>query len=90
MIEGRGEEGFFCDRDRCENPGASEKKSALSSRGEGTNPKRRKGGGKANESRAAAVIAGRVIERKRNYGVHGAASRGSRVITQRHRGAIVP
>lgn len=46
----------------------------------------------ASESRAIAAIAGRVIGRKRNYGVHGAtaASCGSRVITYYRRGAIVP
>lgn len=46
-------------------------------------------GGRGRISRAA--IAGRVIERKRNYGVRdAAASRGSRVITHRRRAAIVP
>lgn len=65
------------------------KKRIILARRRNESEKEKRGRG-ANESRVAAAIAGRVIERKRNYGVHGAASRGSRVITHRHRGAIVP
>jgi len=75
----------------CENPAACGK--ARYSRAKGASEKLKRGrAGEASERISRAAIAGHVIGRKRNYGVHGAtaASCGSRVITYYRRGAIVP
>lgn len=81
-------------RARCENPIKCGKARAFllsCKRRARARPKRGRAG-EASERISRAAIAGHVIGRKRNYGVHGAtaASCGSRVITYYRRRAIVP